>query len=520
MHQQESSRIPVQDPQIDVVSDLSFSDLKLGPKLLSAIADIGFEAPSPIQKLAIPKILNGDDIIAQAKTGSGKTAAFAIPALEMMKFNKTIEVLVLVPTRELSTQVVQEFERLGKQLRVSVVSIVGGQSGYRQIEMVNQGAQVVVATPGRLLDHLSSNKLKNFKPRLVIMDEADEMLDMGFIDDIRKILTYTPEDRQTVLFSATMPDGIKRLARDVLKNPEHLATVSTHQKNEDIEQIFYLIDFRERDDALIRLIDAENPEKAVIFCRTKKDTVDVCDRLKKRGLNALALNGDMTQNERNRTMRDIKSGHLKILVATDVASRGIDIKDLSHVINYHLPENMDRYTHRIGRTGRAGQKGKALSMITPSELSFVSFLKNTSRSQVSFGTFPSRAEVQQKLDASLIEQIKGMDICDEAASVCDKLVSPSETRDFLHRLYTFIKKGQTVSGPERLGYSPEESEKLQRRIHGSSRGGRPPMAGGGGNRNNSSRGRYGDPRPPNRPFRSGGVGQRKNNYSGARSPRP
>lgn len=443
--------------------ELTFSDLGLSKKLLQGIESAGFETPSPIQKLAIPHVLAGKDLIAQAQTGSGKTAAFVIPALSALKYNKTVEILVLVPTRELSLQVVQEFERLGRELRINVVNIVGGQSAYRQIEQVNRGAQVIVATPGRMLDHLSSGVLKNFNPGVVILDEADEMLDMGFIEDIRKILEYTPEDRQTLLFSATIPRPIARLAQEVLKNPEHLQLANNDEKNKDIEQRMYIIRPKERESALIRLLDSELPDKSVIFCRTKKDTIDLCDNLNRYGYKAQPLHGDMTQNERTRAIKEIKTGYTKVLVATDVASRGLDIKDLSHVFNYQLPESKERYTHRIGRTGRAGQKGTAISLLTPMELDQVHYIKGAKSSHFKLEVLPNRIEVQKKMDEALIEKIKETKICNEASSLIDDIANSKESADFILRLFSYIKKDQKVEGPEYLGFSFDESERMFKR---------------------------------------------------------
>jgi ATP-dependent RNA helicase DeaD len=234
----------------------------------------------------------------------------------------------------------------------------------------------VVATPGRLLDHLSSKRLKNFKPHMVILDEADEMLDMGFIEDIRKILTFTPNDRQTMLFSATIPAPIARLARESLKDPKQIKLVSEGDTHKDIEQRLYVVKGNERESALLRLMEEETPEKAVVFCRTRRDTIELHEKLTRRGFMVQALHGDLSQDERTRAMESIKRGRTKILVATDVASRGLDIKDLSHVINYQLPECSDRYTHRIGRTGRAGNKGMAISFVTPTEFRSFNYLRH------------------------------------------------------------------------------------------------------------------------------------------------
>jgi len=501
-------------------SPLGFTQFDLNQNVLKGVEDAGYQIPSPIQKEAIPHVLTGGDLVAQAQTGSGKTAAFAVPALHMLQFNKSVEVLVLVPTRELSLQVVQEFERLAKHLRIGVVSVVGGESGYRQIEMVNRGAQVIVATPGRLLDHLSSNKFKNFKPQMVVLDEADEMLDMGFIDDIRQILAYTPTSRQTLLFSATIPAPIARLANEELKTPKHIKLVSKEDNHQDIEQVLYMVRSKERENALIRLIESESPEKAVVFCRTKRDTIELCENLNKRGLAAQALHGDLTQNERNRAMLEIKRGNTRILVATDVASRGLDIQDLSYVINFHLPESKDRYTHRIGRTGRAGQKGKAISFVTPSELEGFSYLKNYKQSNFTLACLPSRSDVQGKLNRSFVDELRGITITEEAKVTCDQLIPEEESREFLLRLYTYAKRNQKVTGAEELGFSLEDTEKLfnsmsgRRRPSNGRRGGRPPFGRGRSDNRSGGSGRSSFTRRGDRDD-SAGQGQ-----SGGRPPRP
>lgn len=481
---------------------LNFIDFNLNNNLLKGVQTVGFKDPSPIQEQAIPMVLAGSDLIGQAQTGSGKTAAFVIPAIEKLKYDKSVEVLVLVPTRELCKQVVKEFERIAKFTKTRVVGVVGGESGYRQIELINRGAQVVVATPGRILDHLSSGRLKKFVPQLVVLDEADEMLDMGFIDDIRKILAYTPQNRQTLLFSATMPDAIARLAKDELKKPEHIRLTSKAAQHNDIEQLLYLIRPRERDAALIRLIDAEKPHKAVVFCRTRRDTTDVCENLVRSGIRALALHGDLSQNERTRAIREIKDGHAKVLVATDVASRGLDIPDLTHVFNYQVPENHERYTHRIGRTGRAGKKGKSITLATQQDVGGNYYLRNSTKqdSKINLAEIPSLASVREEKNRDFFEDISSLSISKEAQKACESFVDHESSYEFLQKLYTYVMKKHQVKGPDLIGFSVGESERmlLNSRSSSSSRNGFRSRRGGGGNgRGYSSRssggGRYSSP---------------------------
>ncbi len=475
---------------------IEFSSFDLGPSLLKGISQIGFLSPSLIQQKAIPMVLAGKDLIGRAQTGSGKTAAFAIPAIQNMRFDGTVEVLVLVPTRELCKQVVVEFERLGRFAGVKVVGIVGGESSFRQIELVNKGAQIVVATPGRLLDHLSSGSLKRFAPRMLVLDEADEMLNMGFIDDIREILTHLPKERQTLLFSATMPEAIAKLAKQELKDPEHIHLASKEESHNDIEQALYVIRHTERQIALLRLLEAENPSSAVVFCRTRRDTVDVCDMLTDAGISARPLHGDMSQNDRTKTVADFKNGKATVLVATDVASRGLDIPQLTHVFNYHVPENEERYTHRIGRTGRAGKKGKSLTMVTPQDLQenpyFWASLKD---SRIEFCEVPAKSDLQKKNDTVFFAQISQIEVSDDIRKACAEFVTESNAQEIVEKLYTFIRGKTEVRGPDRIGMSLPAFKELQ--AFSGSRFSRP------GGRSSSS-------------FRSGGGSySRRTNFSSA-----
>lgn len=498
-----------------------FEDLGLTDLVLKGVADAGFTLPSPIQAVAIPTILSGQDIIGQAQTGSGKTGAFVMPALQTLLSNKTVEVLVLVPTRELAMQVVTEFERLGKYHRLSVATVVGGQPSMRQIEMVNRGAQVVVATPGRLLDHLQSGRLKNFTPRLVVLDEADEMLDMGFIDDIKSILKFIPNKRQTLLFSATMPGPIAKLAREELTDPHHIKLNQGAEQHADIEQQLYVVKDSDKELALMRLIDAESPHKAIVFCRTRRETDDLCRNLVQGGIKATALHGDLGQHERNRAIDEIKNGVAHVLVATDVASRGLDISDLSHVFNFHTPENRDRYTHRIGRTGRAGNKGVAITIATPYELQSNAFYSRKPGLNFTVSNVPSRKDLEVKHSTQLIETIKQTYVSPEIQAICEELLSKEDAFEMLCKFYAHMQAGKKIQGPERLGLSPDEVSRLSSRPArgrgGPSRGGRfgsrPPRQGGGYRASDDSRssgsrpsedrrpagGRSSDRRPSSRP---------------------
>ncbi len=345
----------------------NFATFNLKSKVLKGIAEAGFKDPSPVQQSAIPLVLEGHDLIAQAQTGTGKTAAFAIPILNMLEQNSDIEALIITPTRELAMQISDEVFKLGKFLRTKTICIYGGQSIRRQIDLLQKKPKVMVATPGRLLDHLRNDRIANFNPRFIVLDESDEMLDMGFLESIEEIFRFIPRERQTLLFSATMPTPIKNLAKKILNNPKSIKIAKVDITNADIEQKYYIINENERDDAIMRLLDFVASKKCIVFTRTKKEADILADLLKSKGYKATALHGDMEQRDRRSAMSAFKENRVEILVATDVASRGLDISDVGYVFNYHLPLNPDSYVHRIGRTGRAGKKGVAITLVTPLE---------------------------------------------------------------------------------------------------------------------------------------------------------
>lgn len=345
----------------------NFTHFNLKKKVLQGITEAGFKDPSPIQQSAIPLVLEGHDLIAQAQTGTGKTAAFAIPILNMLEQNSDIEALIITPTRELAMQISDEVFKLGRFLRTKTICIYGGQSIKRQIDLLDKKPKVMVATPGRLLDHLRNDRIKSFNPRFIVLDESDEMLDMGFLESIEEIFRFIPRERQTLLFSATMPTPIKNLAKKILNNPKSVKIAKVDITNTDIEQKYYIINENERDDAIMRLLDFVASKKSIVFTRTKREADILAELLKSKGYKATALHGDMEQRDRRTAMNAFKENREEILVATDVASRGLDISDVGFVFNYHLPLNPDSYVHRIGRTGRAGKKGVAITLVTPLE---------------------------------------------------------------------------------------------------------------------------------------------------------
>lgn len=344
----------------------SFQDLKIDKKILNAINSMGFEAPSPIQSMSIPLLLTGKDIIGQAQTGTGKTAAFGISIVENLR-GRDLQALIITPTRELALQVAEEIGRIGKYKRISILPVYGGQPIDRQIRSIRRGVQIVVGTPGRILDHLQRKTLVLDKIKTVVIDEADEMLDMGFIEDIESILSYTSKTRQTIMFSATIPSELIELTKKYLVSPEYVSVVKEQITVPSIEQYYFESNERDKIDDLCCVLDMSQPEKALIFCRTKKRVDSLVENLKIRGYVSAGLHGDMNQNQREKVMYKFRTGNIELLVATDVAARGLDIDMLSHVINFDIPQDSESYVHRIGRTGRAGRSGVAYTFITSQE---------------------------------------------------------------------------------------------------------------------------------------------------------
>jgi ATP-dependent RNA helicase DeaD len=368
-----------------------FGNLQLSKKLLAAITEMGFEEPTPIQAKTIPIVLEGVDVVGQAQTGTGKTAAFGIPIVEHITDSRHIQALVLTPTRELAIQVAEELNKIGKFRRVKALPVYGGQAIDRQIRAIKFGVQVVIGTPGRLLDHIRRGTIKLSHISTLVLDEADEMLDMGFIDDIETILRNVPEERQTLLFSATMPEPIRRLASRYMKNPVEV-TVSKEQITVPlIDQIYY--ETRDKLDGLCRVLEAEDNNKVIVFCRTKKGVDELSASMQARGFMADGLHGDLTQAQRDRVMKKFRDNQLEILVATDVAARGLDIENVTHVVNYDIPQDPESYVHRIGRTGRAGRKGVAITFIEPREYRQLKLIEKLIKTRIVRGQLPSVADL-------------------------------------------------------------------------------------------------------------------------------
>ena len=348
---------------------MTFADLGLPEFILNAVSDLGFETPSPIQQICIPHLLEGSDVLGMAQTGSGKTAAFSLPILAKIDpAEKHPQLLVMAPTRELAIQVADACEHFVKYAKsINVVTLYGGQRYDIQLRSLKQGSQVVVGTPGRILDHLRRGTLSLAELKALVLDEADEMLRMGFIDDVETVMAELPEHHQTALFSATMPEPIRRITKRFMKEPQEVKIKATQQSAPDIAQSCWYVHGFRKNDALLRFLEVEDFDAAIIFTRTKTGTLDVTELLEKHGFRAAALNGDMTQQLREQTLDRLRSGSLDIVVATDVAARGIDIERISLVVNYDIPLDAESYVHRIGRTGRAGRSGRALLFVEPRE---------------------------------------------------------------------------------------------------------------------------------------------------------
>ncbi len=376
----------------------SFAELGLGGDVLDAIAAVGYEAPSPIQAATIPVLLAGRDMLGQAQTGTGKTAAFALPMLSRIEVRRgPPQGIVLVPTRELAIQVAEAFQRYASKIKgFHVLPIYGGQSYEPQLASLKRGAQVVVGTPGRVMDHLRRGTLDLGGVTCLVLDEADEMLQMGFVADIEWILEQTPPGRQVALFSATLPGPIRRIAQQHLHDPVEVSIKSKTSTATNIRQRYWVVSGLHKLDALTRILEVEPFDGMLIFARTKVATVELAERLEARGFAAAALNGDMQQKERERTVARFKSGKLDILVATDVAARGLDVERISHVVNYDVPYDTESYVHRIGRTGRAGRSGEAILFVTPRERNLLRAIERATRSPLEAMELPTHADVNEQ----------------------------------------------------------------------------------------------------------------------------
>jgi ATP-dependent RNA helicase DeaD len=376
----------------------AFRDLGLGEPLLQALAEVGYESPSPIQSATIPALLSGADLLGQAETGTGKTAAFALPALERLDLSgREPQVLVLVPTRELALQVAEAFQRYASHLKgFHVLPIYGGQSYQPQLNALRRGVHVVVGTPGRISDHLERGTLKLASIKLLVLDEADEMLRMGFLEAVEAILVKTPPNRQAALFSATLPAPIRRIAQKHLRSPVEVTIQSKTGTAANVRQRYWLVSGTHKLDALTRILETESFEGMLVFTRTKQATVELAEKLEARGFSAAPLNGDIPQAQRERTIARLKSGDVDIVVATDVAARGLDVDRVGHVVNYDAPYDPESYVHRVGRTGRAGRKGEAILFIAPRERNLLHGIERATRQRIEPMNLPTADAVNAR----------------------------------------------------------------------------------------------------------------------------
>ncbi|MCG7582109.1 DEAD/DEAH box helicase [Mycolicibacterium sp. OfavD-34-C] len=390
----------------DLAGDLTFADLQIHPAVLQAVGDVGYESPSPIQSATIPAMLEGSDVVGLAQTGTGKTAAFAIPILSKIDTDsRATQALVLAPTRELALQVAEAFSRYGAHLRVNVLPVYGGSSYGPQLAGLKRGAQIVVGTPGRVIDHLEKGSLDLSRLDYLVLDEADEMLQMGFAEDVERILSDTPEYKQVALFSATMPPGIRKITAKYLHDPVEVTVKSKTQTAENITQRYVQVAGPRKMDALTRLLEVEPFEAMIVFVRTKQATEEVAEKLRARGFSAAAINGDIPQAVRERTINSLKDGSTDILIATDVAARGLDVERISHVLNYDIPHDPESYVHRIGRTGRAGRSGTALLFVTPRERHLLNAIERVTRQKLVESQLPSVDDVNEKRVAKFSDSI-------------------------------------------------------------------------------------------------------------------
>lgn len=386
---------------------ITFNDLGLPEFILKAVNDMGFETPSPIQQSCIPSLLEGRDVLGMAQTGSGKTAAFSLPLLTKIEVEKKIpQMLVMAPTRELAIQVADACEQFTKHAHgLRVVTLYGGQRYDIQLRALRQGSQIVVGTPGRILDHIRRGTLDLSELKSIVLDEADEMLRMGFIDDVETVMAQLPEDHQTALFSATMPEPIRRITKRFMNDPKEIKIKSTNTTSPDITQsCWYVRGFR-KNDALLRFLEVEDFDGAIIFTRTKAGTLDITSLLERHGFRAAALNGDMTQQAREQTLDRLRKGSLDILVATDVAARGLDVERLSLVVNYDIPLDAESYVHRIGRTGRAGRAGRAILFVEPRERRLLGNIERLMKKPVEEVSLPNHEVLQESRRKKFVSKI-------------------------------------------------------------------------------------------------------------------
>ncbi|MEK3903717.1 MULTISPECIES: DEAD/DEAH box helicase [unclassified Paenibacillus] len=495
----------------------TFAEFGLEPKVLQAITELGFEEATPIQEQAIPLALTGSDLIGQAQTGTGKTAAFGIPLIsKIAREEEKILALVMTPTRELAIQVAEEIGKLTRFKGLRSLAIYGGQDIGRQIRGLKRKPQIIIGTPGRLLDHINRKTIRLDDVQTIVLDEADEMLDMGFMEDIQTILKLVPEERQTMLFSATMPPNIQRLAQQFLKNPQHVSVIPKQISAPLIDQAYIEVPERQKFEALSRLIDMESPDLAIVFGRTKRRVDELAEGLQKRGYSADGLHGDLSQNQRDAVMRKFRDGSIDVLVATDVAARGLDVSGVTHVINFDLPQDPESYVHRIGRTGRAGKEGTAWSFVTPREIDHLHLIERVTRHRITRKPLPTMAEAIEGKQRITAERLLAMVETGELNEYKGIAIQLLEQYDSVQLLSAAMKLLTGDNKDAQIELTPEDPIRAKRRGGKNDiRSGRKPNGGYGGNRSGSGSGSGGGYRG-NRDNASGGGyrGNRDNSSSG------
>ncbi|MBP3708187.1 MAG: DEAD/DEAH box helicase [Clostridia bacterium] len=441
---------------------MKFSDLELSEKILRALEEIGYTETTEIQERAIPEIQAGNDIIGLSQTGTGKTAAFGIPAIEKVNpVSKKTQILILAPTRELATQITDELRKFTKYTEsIKLLTVYGGQSIEKQIIPLRKGVQIVVGTPGRIMDHMRKKTLKLGNVKMVILDEADEMLNMGFREDIETILEEVPEERQTLLFSATMNEKIMDITKKYLKEPKKIKIKAKALTVDNIDQIAYQTKNNMKDEITTRAIDLYNPEKLIVFCNTKKKVDQLYDYLKSNKYNVEAIHGDIKQDQRDRTIKKFKNGDIKILIATDVAARGIDIANLDLVINYDIPQENEYYVHRIGRTGRNKNVGKSITYVVGKEKNKLQEIERYAKTKIKFENIPTITEINKIKDAQLIKKIEGV-ISEQKynkSDVFDKFISNrnEDLADIARAMFSIIN-GRNIEGKTNNNYATDEN---------------------------------------------------------------
>ena len=447
---------------------ITFNDLGLPEFILKAVSDLGFETPSPIQQACIPALLEGRDVLGMAQTGSGKTAAFSLPLLAKIDpAAKHPQLLVMAPTRELAIQVADACEHFMKYAKgINIVTLYGGQRYDIQLRALKQGSQVVVGTPGRILDHIRRGTLDLSALQSIVLDEADEMLRMGFIDDVETVMAELPEDHQTALFSATMPEPIRRITKRFMKNPQEVKIKATQRSAPDITQSYWLVNGFRKNDALLRFLEVEEFDAAIIFTRTKTGTVDITELCERNGFRTAALNGDMTQQAREQTLDKLKSGRLDILVATDVAARGIDIERISLVVNYDIPLDAESYVHRIGRTGRAGRSGRALLFVEPRERRLLRNIENLMKKPIDEVAIPNHEVLMEKrrakFKARVAKQLEHHDLEKYRELLEDLFTADQDHEELAAAMMMMLQEKQKLILPPDPAIRPARQERGRR----------------------------------------------------------